>query len=150
MPLIKFQISDLTFRFSSKFWSRSYFQFPFLANFFFLSHLLSHRCFQFYPYMVWYRHIGTRFRITQAFRSWYKNRLPFLGKSQWYVNHPIWRLNFQKRRDFAVFCLLQLSLNRYEHFVTRSWISFKLCTEWYIVSFFGLAHTNTLIETKTY
>ena len=66
------------------------FKFLFLANFIFLSQLLSHRCFQFYPYMVWYRHTETRSRITIGFWSWCNFNHSFQSRSQSFLFGTSW------------------------------------------------------------
>jgi hypothetical protein len=57
---------------------------------------------------------------------------------------PIWRLNFQKRRDFAVFCLLQLTFR--DQILNLLQIAHRMI---YSFLFWSSSHKygNTLIET---
>ena len=78
MLLAEFQISDWIFRTPLKFWSGWYITFSIWRCFFTLVTTSVTGSFQFMPYMAWYRHGTSRFRISWKLRSW------------WYIKHPFW------------------------------------------------------------
>ena len=80
LPQAEFQISDWIFRTPLKFWSGWYIKHPVWTRFIIAQNGSPDMVFLFYPYMAWYRHMDTGFRIVFGFRSWPQVKLTNLGQ----------------------------------------------------------------------
>jgi len=76
----EFQISDWIFRTPWKFWSGWYIKHPVWTKFIIAQNGSPNMVFLFYPYMAWYRHMDTRFRLALGFRSWPQVKPTNLGQ----------------------------------------------------------------------
>ena len=80
LPQAEFQISDWIFRTPLKFWSGWYIKHPVWTRFIIAQNGSPDMVFLFYPYMVWYRHMDTGFRLAFGFWSWPQVKLTNLGQ----------------------------------------------------------------------